>query len=541
MSCRTSIFLVSATTLALCPAISIADKLKPKPVKPAIRVSEKTTYVLGPLRKDGSVDFVAALNDRASKGITPEKNAAVLIAQVVSRDELSPAYQKILYKKLGIPKTVKPRQRLLSPSKFAKRVAGKKHDAYVEAVWKQQDESLTRIWSRKEMPELAAWLKQNERPLAVVRKAVRRPQWFNPIVQIGNTTESRMLMATLLPIAQSSRDFGRLLAANATLAVQEGRNRDAIDDLLTCHRLARRIGSGHFVIDLLVGHAVEAMACAADVAVLQSGKLTEKQLRQLQDFLAKLPLMPRFADRALLTERLVILDVVVNAQRDVQGAVQGTFGVVSDSWYAPLLLNFYAHYVDWNRVLERVNEQFDCVQAAVTTEPWLKRKAAVKACGERRGKVQVRLGKILRSVMQDRIPRELMITRWCGVDRAAATRLAGDIVIALLISPSEIICVAEHRGQTKMRLVKTAVALERYRKALGRFPAKLSALQPRFLKKLPVDLFTEKPFHYKPAKRSYLLYSVGPNGKDDGGKPLDADSPGNEDDIAVRVKPAKSP
>src|SRR5262245_10829322 len=42
-------------------------------------VSPETTYVTSPLDKHGYVDYVTALNERLSKGITPESNANVLI------------------------------------------------------------------------------------------------------------------------------------------------------------------------------------------------------------------------------------------------------------------------------------------------------------------------------------------------------------------------------------------------------------------------------------------------------------------------------
>ena len=46
-------------------------------------VSTETTYVTGPLDKYGYVDYVTALNERLSKGITPENNANVLIWQAL--------------------------------------------------------------------------------------------------------------------------------------------------------------------------------------------------------------------------------------------------------------------------------------------------------------------------------------------------------------------------------------------------------------------------------------------------------------------------
>src|SRR4051812_9939304 len=40
---------------------------------------KEPTSITGPVDKDGFIDYEAALNDRLGKGITPEKNANVLI------------------------------------------------------------------------------------------------------------------------------------------------------------------------------------------------------------------------------------------------------------------------------------------------------------------------------------------------------------------------------------------------------------------------------------------------------------------------------
>src|SRR5215467_16284740 len=47
--------------------------------KPKITISKETTYLTEPLRPDGYPDYVAALNQRMSEGVTPDNNAAVLL------------------------------------------------------------------------------------------------------------------------------------------------------------------------------------------------------------------------------------------------------------------------------------------------------------------------------------------------------------------------------------------------------------------------------------------------------------------------------
>lgn len=507
----------------------------PKFEPPPIRVSKKTTYVLGPLRKDGSVDFAAAVNARASKGVTPENNAAVLIAQVVSKAELSPELQAGLYKKLGIPRTAKPKQRLLGPWEFAERTVGKKHERYARALMKQEEESRKRLWKRKEMPELAAWLKQNRKPLAVVRKAVERPRWYGPIIHVGDNKIDRALMFSLLPLAQSCRDFGRALAAEATLAVQDGRHGEAVDNLRHCHRLARHVASGNSVIEHLVGIAIERFADEATIAILKSGKLTARQLARLDESLDSLPPMPSCAEKINNFERLALIDAVIHIRREGFSVLRMLASTVDlNAWRQKVAWAVFSALVDWNRVLEIVNEEFDRAYEAVKTKPYQKRKAALEQYRERRYRDRV---SIPRSV--DELCWRFF--NWGHLDGLVFTRVAGNLVTGLLMPAFSQAQFAEDQLEAQRELVRIAVALERYRQAHRKFPAKLKYLQPRFLKTIPTDHFIEKPFHYKRTKTGYLLYSVGPNMKDEGGKTPDPDSFSSDDpdDIVVRIQLAK--
>ncbi|MCK4626409.1 MAG: hypothetical protein KAV00_13910, partial [Phycisphaerae bacterium] len=43
-----------------------------RPAKVKITISRKTTYILGPINADGTVNYVAAINKMCSKGVTPK-------------------------------------------------------------------------------------------------------------------------------------------------------------------------------------------------------------------------------------------------------------------------------------------------------------------------------------------------------------------------------------------------------------------------------------------------------------------------------------
>lgn len=75
-----------------------------------------------------------------------------------------------------------------------------------------------------------------------------------------------------------------------------------------------------------------------------------------------------------------------------------------------------------------------------------------------------------------------------------------------------------HRAITLARLGAVACALERHHRAHGRYPESLSGLGPATLKALPDDWMSDQPFHYRRTEDGrFELWSVGPDGKDDGG------------------------
>lgn len=74
-------------------------------------------------------------------------------------------------------------------------------------------------------------------------------------------------------------------------------------------------------------------------------------------------------------------------------------------------------------------------------------------------------------------------------------------------------------GQSEVDLAMLACALERYRQAHGQYPETLDALVPHFVRALPHDIVNGQPLKYRrTASGRFILYSVGWNGTDDGGK-----------------------
>jgi hypothetical protein len=89
----------------------------------------------------------------------------------------------------------------------------------------------------------------------------------------------------------------------------------------------------------------------------------------------------------------------------------------------------------------------------------------------------------------------------------------------------------------RLRLAQTAIALERFRAAnMGRYPDALTELVPKYIAAVPNDPFDGQPLRYmKAGVGGYLLHSIGPDLKDDGG----VRKPGADDVSFVVVRPPR--
>lgn len=76
-------------------------------------------------------------------------------------------------------------------------------------------------------------------------------------------------------------------------------------------------------------------------------------------------------------------------------------------------------------------------------------------------------------------------------------------------------------NETNNLFLTATLALHAFRMEHGAYPSTLDELVPSYLSEVPEDLFAmEGNLRYKHYGKKYVLYSVGPDGKDDGGKAI---------------------
>jgi hypothetical protein len=74
------------------------------------------------------------------------------------------------------------------------------------------------------------------------------------------------------------------------------------------------------------------------------------------------------------------------------------------------------------------------------------------------------------------------------------------------------------QGIATLNVARTALAVQRHRLAHGKLPERLGDLVPAYLDAVPVDSFDVQPLRFKPLAAGFVVYSVGRDGVDNGGR-----------------------
>lgn len=116
------------------------------------------------------------------------------------------------------------------------------------------------------------------------------------------------------------------------------------------------------------------------------------------------------------------------------------------------------------------------------------------------------------------------------------SRIFAAMIVPALIRLKQV----ETRTEARLAGAEAALALKLYRADRGEYPDSLDALAPEFLESVPRDPFAGEPLKYVREGEGFLVYSLGPNGVDDGGL-TETETTGRKvnpgaDDIAWRAR-----
>jgi hypothetical protein len=493
-----------------------------KKPKPKFTISKETTYVTEPLDKDGYVDYVTALNKRLSKGVTPANNACVLLWKALGPHPEGATMPAEFFKWLGIQPPAEKGDYFLPLHRFAKERLKIEPGKPTQDLYEQQDRATGRPWTELEYPAIAGWLSANDKPLALIVQATQRSHYFSPLTPPRDKQGAQALVAVLLPAVQKCRELAAALLARSMLRLGQGNVEGAWQDLLACHRLGRLLARGGTLIEGLVGLAIDAIASAGDLRFLSCAKLDARRLKQCLRDLQRLPPMPPPSEKVDLAERFFLLESVPLIERRGLRYLEGLVGTLPAD--ARPLAEQILNNVDWDPALRTANRWYDRLVAAMRIQDRAGREKKLDEIDKQLKELKARVSDA------DKL---IELLPGGQATPAARGKVIGELLVSLLVPAVRKVQQADDRLRQVADNVTVAFALAWYQRDHGRYPKTLDVLAPKYLAKVPQDRFSGKGLIYRPADKGYLLYSVGVNGKDEGGQTYGDRPPG--DDLPVRM------
>jgi hypothetical protein len=330
---------------------------------------------------------------------------------------------------------------------------------------------------------------------------------------------TRPSLDMLLPEVQAARTEARFLALAARREAAEGKHAEAIADAVRIGRIGRQIGSEPLLISHLVGLAIDAMALdvLADILPrLGPGDAPLLDDPGLRDLVGSPPSLARaingeeafglstFADFADGRSGLNDLDRL-SSDPNVATAPGGDAGRVvteplSAVWRVFFLPSDIAAY---RRRFQRYRQLTSASADQSTTWPEMKR--ALDGVEDELGRA--------------------------GTD-GALSRLIAPATGSLLRAQST--AAARHRA------AEVLLAATRQRLAGGSPPESIDALVPARLPAVPRDPFTKgDPLRMRVDGDETVVWSIGPDGEDDGGPLRDGEARDlDNDDVGLRMRVA---
>ncbi len=528
--------------ISVCQWATTAEAAPPAVAKrPRVRVtiSKQTTYITEPLRPDGYPDYLAALNRRAGRDVKPDSNAVVLLRCAVGPADLAETIRGPYFQRLGISTLPAGGDYFIDFYYFIDREKKGGRFSLSEAEERSLLEEELRLmsqpWSRKKYPFYAGWLAANEKPLKLLTEAANRPRYYAPFVAESEDAPLADVLALPGPKdwSHSLPPLGmvRALLIRAMSRSHDGDLDGAWQDILTCHRWSRLAARGLTCVATGTGMTIEEKAAACAPALLIHRKLSAARVARMRADLAALPPIPSLAEKFEFDERFLFLDALCAMAR---GRFEPMHGLNHDREIKLLdaVLTGYGPAIDWDTTLRIANSWYDRLAQAAATPNRAERE------------------RLLAQIEQDHRDLKAEATSPFSLDGQAGKALGrrvAQIFVGLHLpatdyywAPFQSAFRADDRWITRTEVHNLAFALAAYRIDHGAYPEKLPDLLPRYVSSVPQDVFNGgADLRYKRRGDGFLLYSVGPNGQDDGGlewgETDQAGNLGNWDDIAIRV------
>lgn len=346
---------------------------------------------------------------------------------------------------------------------------------------------------------ISSWVSQNEEVLKLVKKGVERPYYLGTYEKNANRYLYSYYPAPKFSARYQLKDISRCLQWRAKINAAKDEYEMAFGDLLTCYSLGQQVRRNPVVLNHLLGIALEGGTARIIRQILDEYRIESNMLVNLQANLKENNLRESFVP-ALTGEKLEVYDRIQQGFTDdgrggghvylgdyIAGARKSLSenffkGITEIDFTWPLWAIFL--HPDKKECLEMTEQFFGLCEEIAQKNP-----GQVHAEG-------IDLEKKVTKMVRWNIP--LMYTH------PQSLRRAWELTY-------------EIEGEIKGTLV--VIAALRYEQDKGKWPPSLEELvRAGYIDEAPIDPYSTEPLVYELKDDGFILYSVGMDFEDDGGK-----------------------
>jgi hypothetical protein len=341
------------------------------------------------------------------------------------------------------------------------------------------------------------WLAKNEAPIALVEKASKLPYCWQ--LYESKNPEQSMMSVRLPPLY---RQIANALCWRAWLNAQNNDFNSAFRNIETCYRLGKHHRGKKFLIEQLVGIAIEDLALKTtrqiiDTSKIESGTLADFQQR-LQIHIDSDNFKPDFS-----FEKLCAYDEIQRCftesrfgpshiyPKRVMLLLEITTGVNENPKHDPIV-----------EMILTLSSSPDVLFSPNKPETIASINALYELYDKNFSKTPARL-------------------KAEGIDPETQAKkvVNNNILLKTMLPGLSGLNIIAFRNKIDAESTPLIIALIRYKQDTGNYPESLDKLTVQgYIKQVPVDPFSDKPITYRKTDNSFILYSWGSNLKDDDGR-----------------------
>jgi hypothetical protein len=347
--------------------------------------------------------------------------------------------------------------------------------------------------TEEELALLKQWLSDNADASELFKQASEKPHcWWK------REAKDNVVMAILLPELSPLKKIARMTVWQAKLKAYDGHTEEAFDDLLACYRAGRHLKGPRFLVEQLVGIGIQAISMQNVLVILNNQEVDSQLLKNLQVRLEKLVAEDTYTANYEV-ERFFALDFI---QRCYTNNGRGSGHMIPG----------------------RIQELMHGTEEAFLPSAFLSSLAMSIAIANR-GEISLEFEKIYSTAQEwayktpwqlheEKVDSDMGLVNWSTLKQARYWP------VSVLMPALGAVNRTAHRHKTQVDAMITTLAIIRFKQSTGNYPENLEGLVAAgYLKKIPLDPFSDKPLVYKKTDGNFILYSVGLNLEDDGGQP----------------------